>query len=772
VSVYKIIRRDEIMKSQLKLILLLLASSTLLFSGNTPEECYIQIDIKDVLELHQLTKVVSIDRVRGEHVFAYTMTNRLEEITKLGYTYQRLPHPGKNPGARMGMVRESGTKAWDAYPTYSEYTQMMQDYATNYPDICRLVSIGSSTNTAQPHELWALKITDNPDVIEEEPEVFYTSTMHGDETVGFVLMLHLIDEILTHYDPSSADPYTVELTNMVQNMEIWINPLSNPDGTYHGGDNSVSGAIRYLSTTAGANAGVDPNRNFPDPEDGPHPDGNVYWGETQLMMNFADQHHFVLSSNFHGGAELVNYPWDTWARLHADDSWFINLSRDYADQAQADSPAGYLTDQDNGITNGYAWYEANGGRQDYMNYYKGCKEVTIELSSTKNPAASSLPTLWDSNKLALIRYLQKAMTGIHGLVKNASGTPLQATIDIVGYDLAIDQSYVYTDPSKGDYYRMLLPGTYTIRASSYGYIDQEISNVTVPATGRIRQDFTLQAAQTVNITGTVLALPTHSPIENATVQVLNTPLPPVQTNAQGQYTIPNVLEGTYTFKVTAVDHETVEEERQVSTSNTTQNFSLPRITVFSTEDFENDNGGGTSVGTWEWGEPTTGLSAHSGSKVWGTNLDGNYGNSEHSYLTISGILVPDQRGKVSFWHWYEFEGSGTLYDGGRLELSTDGTNFTPITPIGGYTGPITGLSGDAGYGGTSTNWVQATFDISAYAGDTVTLRWHFASDGSSTQLGWYIDDLQILGMDTAVDPIFKDDFESGDSSRWSTTASK
>jgi len=724
------------------------------------------------MELHQLTKVVSIDRVRGEHVFAYTMTNRLEEITKLGYTYKMLPHPGKNPGARMGMVRESGTKAWDAYPTYSEYTQMMQDYATNYPAICRLISIGSSTNTSQPHQLWALKITDNPDVIEEEPEVFYTSTMHGDETVGFVLMLHLIDEILTHYDPASADPYTVELTNMVQNMEIWINPLSNPDGTYHGGDSSVSGAIRYLSTAAGANAGVDPNRNFPDPEDGPHPDGNVYWGETQLMMNFADQHHFVLSTNFHGGAELVNYPWDTWARLHADDSWFIDLSRDYADQAQADSPSGYLTQQDNGITNGYAWYEANGGRQDYMNYYQGCKEVTIELSNTKNPAASTLPDFWDYNKLALIRYLQKAMTGIHGLVKNASGTPLQATIEIVGYDLAIDQSYVYTDPALGDYYRMLLPGTYTIRASSYGYIDQEFSNVTVPATGRIRQDFTLQAAQTVNVTGTVLAIPSGNPIENATVQLLNTPVAVAQTNTQGQYTISNVLEGTYTFKVTAVDHESLVEERQVSTSSTTQDFLLPKITVFSTEDFEDDNGGGISVGTWQWGQPTTGPSAHSGTNVWGTNLIGDYGNNEHSYLSISGILVPDQRGKVSFWQWYEFEGSGTLYDGGRLEISTDGTNFTPITPIGGYTGPITGLSGADGFGGTSSNWVQATFDISAYAGDTVTLRWHFASDSSSTRLGWYIDDLQITGMDTAVDPIFKDSFESGDSSRWSVTVSK
>ncbi len=61
------------------------------------------------------------------------------------------------------------------------------------------------------------------------------------------------------------------------------------------------------------------------------------------MMALADAETFVLSANFHGGVEVVNYPWDTWERRHPDDDWFIDLSRDYADLAQADSPAGYMT---------------------------------------------------------------------------------------------------------------------------------------------------------------------------------------------------------------------------------------------------------------------------------------------------------------------------------------------------------------------------------------------------------------------------------------------
>ena len=65
---------------------------------------------------------------------------------------------------------------------------------------------------------------------------------------------------------------------------------------------------------------------FPDPMQSYSPEK-----ETIDMVRFMKKHHFVISANFHSGDEVVNYPWDRWQRLHADDAWFNYISRGYAD---------------------------------------------------------------------------------------------------------------------------------------------------------------------------------------------------------------------------------------------------------------------------------------------------------------------------------------------------------------------------------------------------------------------------------------------------------
>ena len=211
--------------------------------------------------------------------------------------------------------------------------------------------------------------------------------MHGDELSGYVLSLRLIDYLLNNYGDNN------KVTHLIDEIDIWINPLANPDGAYYGGNQNVWSAIRYNSNF------IDLNRNYPDPEDGPHPDGNPYQQETNIFLGLADTINFNMAANMHSGAEVCNYPWDTWDNINSDINWWQYVTKQYADSCQHYGPNGYFNDLNNGITNGWDWYEVDGGRQDYMNYFRYCKEFTLELSNDKTPNPNDLPDLWKQTTL-------------------------------------------------------------------------------------------------------------------------------------------------------------------------------------------------------------------------------------------------------------------------------------------------------------------------------------------------------------------------------------
>ena len=435
----------------------------------------ISLEISDRAELAELTRLVSIVNVRGHEVQAVATPRQLEELRAAGWSWQEVPAVTKADHLEMCPAgwEDDPSRSWTCYPSYPQYEALMHAIAADHTDICRLVDLGPTSNIVRPHRLWALIVSDHPDEEEDEPEVLLTSSMHGDETTGFVLMLRLIDHLVRGYGDDA------EITALVNETEIWINPLANPDGTYFGGDDTVANAIRFYTTSAGEASEVDANRNFPDFEDGNHPDGHPWWPETEVMMALAEMNTFVLSANVHGGIEVVNYAWDTVERRHPDDAWFHNLARDWADLAQADSPGGYMTDIDNGITNGWDWYEVHGGRQDFMTYFHGGREVTIELSETKLLPSEELDDLWQWNRRALLDFLVHAHEGIRGTVTSPNGTPLEATIEVVGVDRQEDGSMARTDHAVGDFHRLLLPGLYDLRIEAAGYHPRAMRGIAV-----------------------------------------------------------------------------------------------------------------------------------------------------------------------------------------------------------------------------------------------------------------------------------------------------
>jgi hypothetical protein len=424
---------------------------------NRRNEVYFSFQHTDHAQLSALTRKFSIDKVQGNTVFAYASKKEFADFLALGYSYEVLTAPSELVPVQM-TSNPRQVLAWDSYPTYPAYETLMLQFSTEHPDICKLITIAT---LASGRKILALRITDNVNIEENEPEFLYTSSIHGDETTGYILMLHLADYLLNGYGTDAR------ITTLINNFDIVICPLTNPDGTYHGGNNTVNGATRYNANS------VDINRNFADPQDGPHPDGNDWQPETVAFMNFAEQNTFTMAANFHGGTEVVNYPWDTWPKLSADDAWWVYVSREYADTVHLNSPSNYMNQYNNGITNGYQWYEVAGGRQDYMNYFHYCRESTIEISDVKLIPASQLIDHWNYNYRSLLNYIEQSGYGLHGLVTDSlSGDPLYAKIYISGFDK--DSSQVYTDPQVGDYHRLLKGGTYNVTYSAAGYISKTL----------------------------------------------------------------------------------------------------------------------------------------------------------------------------------------------------------------------------------------------------------------------------------------------------------
>ncbi|HEX5130954.1 MAG TPA: S8 family serine peptidase [Candidatus Krumholzibacteria bacterium] len=220
---------------------------------------------------------------------------------------------------------------------------------------------------------------------------------------------------------------------------------------------------------------------------------------------------------------------------------------------------------------------------------------------------------------------------------------------------------------------------------------------------------------------------------------------------------PSVVGDTYNYYILARDLATVPNTGR---SPATGSHTL-QIVDFFVWDFEADNGGFASTGPdWEWGSPSSGPGgANSGVNLWATKLGANYSSSSNSRLESPAVIVPSSKtfAQLTFWHWYDTEQN---YDGGNVKLSSDGgATWTILTPDVGYSGTATSgnaaIPGEPCFSGHGQKfWQKVTFDITAYKGQSVVIRWHFGSDSSVQYPGWYVDDVRLEGVDDTAGPSF------------------
>lgn len=558
------------MKKILFAFVFMVVLATMGYAQNTADDLrntdrdflYVNTIVNTKAEVNQLSKNFSVDNCHPDarsgqyQVRIYLARHEYESFLAQNLPFEIIT-PARPPGSSMVSTSLSDfTANWNKYPSYEVYVELMHTFETNFPNICKIDTILAATpNTSRPHMILAAHISSTLGQHVDKPAFLYSSTMHGDEVVGYYMMLQLINYILNN---ATTD---AQVQNILQNVDLYICPLENPDGTYKSSNSQISSSAsqRYNYNN------VDLNRNYPFVP-GISGSANVQ-PESQAIINWVADKHFVMSVNFHGGAELTNYPWDSWTtadRAHPDANWFQYICQGYVDHCH-EVDANYMVGETayqpgcGAVTEGGDWYVIDGSRQDYMNYYQHCREVTIEAHFDKVVTSTSeLPTYWTNSKVALLSYIEECLYGFRGVVTDAvTGEPIEAKVFVNNHDTF--NSEVYSHLPVGDYHRPIKAGTYSVTVSADCYEPQTFT-VTTTDGASVRHDVQLQplvsapqvADQYIGMgqTATLTATSTHT-IKWYASATATTPL------ATGNsFTTPALLQTTnYYVEESAVDNE-------------------------------------------------------------------------------------------------------------------------------------------------------------------------------------------------------------------------
>ncbi|CAF3445820.1 unnamed protein product [Rotaria socialis] len=441
------------------------------------------------------------------------------------------------------ILLSNGQKEYENHHNTEQMFDVLDRVHAKCPEITYIYDLPLKSVEKRP--LRVIVFSDNPKHHESlEPEFKYVGNMHGNEIVGRELLLQLAEYLCEEYKNGNQ-----AIQKLVDNTRIHLMPSMNPDGweiaaqyawnttkpdQYKDIETMLKeqGATDWTVGRTNAN-GVDLNRNFPNLDEfiykynqranhrnnhldletfvalteGKDCHDQTYQVETLTVAFWIMQNPFVLSANLHNGDLVANYPYDDSAnhlRMYSpspDDTLFQQLAESYShantNMESPKKPCGTDVFPD-GITNGAAWYPVCGGMQDFNYLASNSFELTLELGCQKFPPGKNLANLWNENKRALINFMWQTHLGIKGLIDDEEGEPIfNASIKV--YQL-INNNWEYIDHdvtsnSNGDYYRLLVDGTYAIQVKKPGY-ESQTRHITVHnkeyQTDAHRYDFTLQ----------------------------------------------------------------------------------------------------------------------------------------------------------------------------------------------------------------------------------------------------------------------------------------
>ncbi len=304
---------------------------------------------------------------------------------------------------------QGATLDYGVWHTYTETVAELNLLHSQFPNLTSApFSLGLSIEGRQ---IWAIKVSDNPNVDENEPEVLYDGVHHAREIMTVEMNLYFARYLCENY---GTDPTA---TFLLDNREIWFVPIVNPDGfVYNETTNPNGGGMWRKNRRDNPNSscyGVDNNRNYPYQWGGngssPDPCDETFRGaapasepENQAMINFINTRHFVTHDSYHSVAGMILFPWGYTTGHTPDDATFRAIGNERA--------------RDNGYAVGQPpelLYQVNGGMNDWAYGEQGTKpkifSFTTEIGGSDFwPAQSEREPLIAENMHSIIYLAQIA----------------------------------------------------------------------------------------------------------------------------------------------------------------------------------------------------------------------------------------------------------------------------------------------------------------------------------------------------------------------------
>ncbi|XP_056628191.1 inactive carboxypeptidase-like protein X2 isoform X1 [Triplophysa dalaica] len=377
--------------------------------------------------------------------------------------------------------------------SYKEMRQLMKVVNEMCPNITRIYKIGRSFTGLK---LYAIEISDNPGEHEQgEPEFRYTAGSHGNEVLGRELLLLLMQFMCLEY--LSGNP---RIRHLVHETRIHLLPSVNPDGFEKASE--AGSELSGWSLGRWSKDGLDIHHNFPDLN-------SVLWEaesrkwvprkfhnhhvsipdwyqsknatvavETRALVSWMEKIPFVLGGNLQGGELVVTFPYDRTRSASVlreqtatpDDHVFRWLAFSYASTHRLMTDVSRRvchTDdfaKEDGTINGASWHTAAGSMNDFSYLHTNCFELSMYVGCDKYPHQSELPEEWENNRESLLVFMEQVHRGIKGFVRDVQGKGItNAVVSVEGINHDIRTA------SDGDFWRLLNPGEYTVRARAEGF---------------------------------------------------------------------------------------------------------------------------------------------------------------------------------------------------------------------------------------------------------------------------------------------------------------